>query len=135
MQIYNNQSPSFGCVRLRDGGLDYVKKEGLSSIRFLDEVKEGFKNFNWHLDIDSEGYKLTNPINKQTYKAPFKVIKHYSKGKLAILMKNINNHTVSYSIPCTNEEISLLYKAIKNSKGLEKMTKILKVLEHKKDIV
>ena len=133
MQINNNHSNlNFGCIRVNAGGMELLQKEGLPAIKILNEEKEPCEKFLWHLDINSNGYQLINPANKQSYSGPFSIRKHFAKGNFSILMKNINNNTVSFSIPCTKEEISSWYKAIKHATGIDKMIKILKILELKK---
>lgn len=132
MQINNNQHVSFGCIRIKNGGLDFLKREGQKSVSMLETAQEACKSYSWHLDINSDGYKLVNPQNKQTYSGPFEAIKHLSKKKLSISMKNINNNTSSYGIDCSSkEEVSSLAREIRKLSGFERMLKILSALENR----
>ena len=131
LTIYN-QSPAFGCVRVKAGGAEFVEKEGKEALQILETAQEACKSFGWHLSVDDSGYSLIHPSDSKEYVAPFVPKRRFSVNKLAILMKNKNGNTVSYSILCTcKEEVSKLYKEIRNSKGIEKMLKILRALETK----
>ena len=120
-----NSYLNFGNSKFNNWEMERLKKERVATINSCENIL-------WCVDKNSEGYKLINNFNKQIYSEPFDVKKHFAKGKLSILMKNINNNTVSFSIPLSKEDISYWYKSIKNSSGIEKIIKILKVLEFKK---
>lgn len=133
MQINNcNSYHSFGNIYFNNWEMEYLKKENVKCPSILNGEQNSCNDLLWLIDKNSDGYKLINNYNKQIYSEPFSVKKHFGKGKLSILMKNINNNTVSFSIPLSKEDISFWYKNIKNSTGIEKMIKILKVLEFKK---
>ena len=127
MQIYNNQSPCFGCIRVKS--YDIVRKEGaFINLRDAQALCEKFK---WHLYIGQNGYEFVNPANSQSYTAPFGLKRHFNKNRLLINMNNANNKKVAFRIECQNRnEINSLYKEIKEAKGLAKMVKILTVLEN-----
>jgi len=132
MQInHNNSSLNFGCIRLKNGGLERLEKEGVKSLKIFNEEQPVCERFSWNLDINSDGYQLYNPSTKQTYSEPFSVKRNFSKGLFIVRMKNGNNNTVAYSVPFPKEKISFLYKTIKNATGIDKMIKILKILEYK----
>jgi len=135
MQINkSNQTLNFGCIRLNNGGMERLQKEGLKSLEIFNEAKQSCETFSWHLDINSDGYQLYNPTTKQAYIGPFSVKRNFSKGQFIVRMKNRNNNTVAYSIPFSKEKISFWYKTIRNATGIDKMIKILKILEHKTQV-
>lgn len=130
MEIYNNLSPSFGCIKIKNGGLNLIKKEGTSKL--FEAAKDACKNYKWHLYLNKDSYEFVNPVNSQTYCGPYKVKRHFIKNKLLINMKNINHRTVTFGINCRNNtEISELYLDLKKRTGFSKMLKILNLLEGK----
>ena len=135
MQI-NNSNPSlnFGCIRVNNGGLERLQKEGLKSLEIFNEAQQTCKRFSWHLNINSDGYQLYNPATKQTYSEPFSVKRNFAKGLFIVRMKNGNNNTVAYSIPFSKENISFWYKSIRNATGIDKMIKILNILERRNHV-
>lgn len=122
MRINNSyNSLYFGTAGFNNWEREYLKRNGNSC-----------ENLLWQIDKNANGYILINNFNKQIYGEPFGVKKHFAKGKLSILMTNTKNNVVVFSIPLSKEEICFWYKKIKNTAGLDKMMKILKVLQLKK---
>lgn len=135
MQI-NNSNPSlnFGCIRLKAGGLEHLQKEGTQALEIFNEELHTCEKFLWHLDINSDGYQLYNPTTKQSYNGPFSVKRNFSKGQFIVRMKNGNNNTVAYPVSFSKEKISFWYKTIRNATGIDKMIKILKILERRSQV-
>lgn len=137
MEIYANNCPtSFGCIRIKSGGAEFINKEGNIATGMLSEIKDQCSRFRWHLDVNSDGYSLTCPTNSKSYKGPFTPKRNWKKHQLLISMKNENDRTVSFPVICrTSAEVSEMYLKIRHSKGFEKMLKILKLLENKQQKV
>ena len=66
---YNNSQPSFKCIKIEKGGMEFLKKEGAYAISKLEQTQDEFKQYKWHLNIHPNNYSLTSPTTKKTYKS------------------------------------------------------------------
>ena len=137
MLINNNYSynQSFKGIKVKDGGIELLKKEGSRALIVVEQAKDECAKYKWHLNINPENYTLTSPSTKKTYNGPFSIKRHVKKNKnkpdeftIIVRMNNGNseNYTVCYD---SMEEVQSVYKSVKNSKGIEKMVKLLHILE------
>lgn len=123
-------------IVVQNGGMNYIMQEGgESAVARLNLAKEQFSNSQWQLGINENGYSLTSPSTRKTYTGPFSVKKLLKTGakrehttSLVVRMDKNNRTKFSVQLPAMSD-VSKLYKAIKNSNGLEKMLLILSVLE------
>ena len=137
MLINNNYSynQSFNGIKVKDGGIELLKKEGSRALLLVEQAKDECAKYKWHININPENYTLTSPSTKKTYTGPFSVKRHVKKNKnkpdeFTIIVRmndgNRENYTVSYD---SMEEVQSVYKSVKNSMGIEKMVKLLHILE------
>ena len=137
MYINNNynKQPSFKCIKIEKGGIELLKKEGTYAISKVEQVKDEFKQYKWHLNINPDSYSLTSPTTKKTYKGPFTIKRRIKKNinkpdeyKLIIRMNNNNREKFSVKFDSI-EEVQKTYKSVKTSNGIDKMIKLLEILE------
>ena len=130
-----NNNYSFSGIKVKDGGFDLLKKEGNYALLKVEEAQDKFGKYNWHLNIDSENYSLTSPTTKKTYFGPFTIKRHVKRNKdkadeyrIIVRMgnKNLEKYAVNYD---SMQEVQSIYKEVKNSKGIDKMIKLLQILE------
>lgn len=130
-----NNRCSFNGIKVKDGGIDLLRKEGTYALRKVEEAQDSFRKYNWHLNIDSEQYSLTSPTTKKTYFGPFTVKRHVKKNKdkadeYRIIVRMGNNNMEKYAVNFDSmQEVQNIYKEVKNSKGIDKMIKLLQILE------
>ena len=135
MKINYSQNTHFYGINIREGGEQFVHREGgESALSKLQLAKEKFNGGKWNLLIDSNGYTFESP-QKKTYTGPFTVKRLFKTGearndttKLVIRMDKANRKKFSVFIP-GKANLDKWYKMIKTSQGLEKMLNILYVLE------
>jgi hypothetical protein len=104
---YSNNQPSFQCIRIKDGGIHLLKKEGTYALNKVEQAKDEFRKYNWHLNIDSENYSLTSPTTKKTYFGPFSIKRHIKKNKntpdeFQIIVRMSDNNMAKYAINFDN---------------------------------
>ena len=137
MQISKiNQSVLFKGIAIDQDGLNYIKNEGGEvAIRKLFVARDEFANSKWELNISKNGYTLKSPTTKKTYAGPFSIKRSSKTGaerketsQLIIRMdeRNRAKYTVKFK---DMFGVRQMYKAIKNSKGLDKMLLLLAALE------
>ena len=131
-----NSSFTFKGVTIQDGGLDYLKtQEGEVAVTKAQDAQKLFENSKWKLNISKDGYALKSPSTCKTYSGPFTVKKQFKTGAkredtTALIVRMDKLNRIRYIIHFPDmKEVSKVYKAIKNSKGLDKMLLLLAVLE------
>lgn len=130
---YNQQS--FGCIKIEKGGIDMLEKEGMHTISKIQQAAYDFSNFKWHLNIRQDSYTLTSPTTKKTYSGPFTVKRHIKKNlnkpdEYRLIIRMNDNNKENYAINFDSmAEVQSAYKSVKTSKGLDKMIKLLEILE------
>ena len=137
--LVNNYSASnsfsFNGIKVKDGGIDLLKKEGTYALSKIEEAQDQFRKYNWHLNIDAEKYSLTSPTTKKTYFGPFSIKRHVKKNKdkddeYRIIVRLGNNNLEKYTVNYDSmQEVQSIYKEVKNSYGVDKMIKLLQILE------
>lgn len=135
MEINNNNNLHFCGLKIKNYDSNILKKEGAYAVQRFNAACEQFKNFHWHLNVEEDVYSLTSPTTSKTYTGPYGIKRHYKKTKqqnpdckLVITMND--KGTQKFSIPYeSQDEMQMAYKAIKRNKGIDKMLKILEVLE------
>ncbi len=135
MEISNKSNLYFGCLKIKNPEANILKKEGAYAQRRFEVAKEQFKNFHWHLNAEEEHYSLTSPTTAKTYMGPYSIKRHYKKpsaksGDYKLVITMNEKGTQKYTIPYEDaSQMQQAYKAIKKNKGIDKMLKILEVLE------
>ena len=136
MHIQNIQPVSFKGITVQNGGLDFVRQEGGElAVSKLNIAQGQFADSSWNLLVTENGYNLTSPSTNKTYFGPFSVKKRFIKGTKkeptsTLVVRMDKSNRVKYPIELPDlKSLSKYYKAIKNSKGLEKMLLLLTVLE------
>ena len=138
MYINFSQRTQFGGIYIKDGGVEFVQREGgEQALLKLNQARQQFKDSAWLLHVGSDGYTLEAPNNKKIYSGPFSVKRLLKTGgnrqdttKLVIRMDKDNRIKYSTLIP-DKATLKKWYNLIKNKDGLEKMLNILSVLERR----
>ena len=129
---------SFKSIVIKDGGLNFIENnDGKDAVKKLVDSEAKYKDFNWNLIVNKDGYSLYSPMTKKTYAGEFFVRKHRKiendntvRDQLVIRTgeKNKNRFVIDYP---SRTEVLKVYKNFKNAKGLSKMLILLEVLEQK----
>ncbi len=136
MSISNIQPISFKGIAIQDGGFDYLREqEGELAVRKVQDAQKLFEASKWRLNISQDGYTLKSPSTMRTYTGPFTVKRLFKTGAkredtTALIVRMDKLNRMRYTIHFPNmEEVSRVYKLIKNSQGLDRMLLLLTVLE------
>ena len=137
---YITASPSFGSIKILEGGEKFLKQNDPKDFDIIMNAKDEFADSKWHLEVRENGYIFLNPETKRTYTGPYTVKrhvrKHYQNPKLTspriLVNMKLGEKTTCYSIACTDDNIKeKAYQIIKHSKGAEKILNIFRALESK----
>ena len=130
---YSNYNQNFNGINVRSTRM--FEKEGAYAISRLEFLKDKFSKYKWCLNIDSDNYSLTSPTTKKTYKGPFTIKRHVIKkanrpDEYTVIVRMSDNKQERFSVNFDSPQDAFeAYKGIKKSSGLDKMIKLLEILE------
>ena len=127
---------NFKSVIITKGGAEYIKNNAnQEEMALLSDAEKKYKDYNWDLIVNKDGFSLYSPETRELYVGPFSLKKHRksdidnNKKEQLIIRTGKNNRSKFVIDYPSRESVVNVYRKITKNTGLSKLLMIFEILE------